>query len=410
MTRDFAPGKDWISDYMEYQRDIASPEIFRLWSAISALGAALERRVSISTSVGPIFPNLFVLLVAPPGVGKSQAIGPVQALWRATKKLFVAPNSVTKAALIDALDRAKRVIVDPNEGPMQYNSLNVASSEFGVLVPMHDLDFLSVLNDIFDCPATFQEERRHMENQVDIINPQISILAGTQPGFLSSLLPEEAWLQGFTSRLIMVYAGTAPKMKLFGPKRDRKEREWASLVHRMTEMTNLMGDIGITEEAQEAIESWYDSGCPPVPEHSRLIHYTNRRILHLLKLCAISCVSRGSDLQVDAKDVERSLSWLLAAEAQMPNIFREMAQRSDSQILQELHLFMWQIWAKSKKPIDETIMYEFLSQRMASDKIERLVSIAEKSGFIAQDKTVSPDGKHWVPRPKQVTTGINGEA
>src|SRR5882724_11244346 len=202
---------DWLDQYMSYTDGITSPEIYRLWSGISAIAGALERRVWVETSRGVLYPNMFCLLVGPPGVGKSNAISIVEELWYSSKKFKVAPNNVTKAALVDALLEADRKIILPNGGGLvEYHCLLTSSSEFGVLVPAHDLEFLSVLNYIYDNPKVYRENRRSLNKNIEIIHPQITILAGTQPGFLASLLPEEAWSMGFTSRIIMIYAGVPP--------------------------------------------------------------------------------------------------------------------------------------------------------------------------------------------------------
>ena len=115
---------DWINAYMDFTEGMPSPEIFRLWAAIGAVAAALERRVWVETAEGEVYPHLYTLLVANPGIGKSIAIGPVERLWYDTQKLHVAPHSVTKAALVDALATAntKRLM---GQELVEYHSLEI---------------------------------------------------------------------------------------------------------------------------------------------------------------------------------------------------------------------------------------------------------------------------------------------
>lgn len=386
---------DWLDSYMEYTDGIPSPEIFRLWSGISTLAGALERRVWISTSRSVLFPNLFVLLVAPPAVGKSQAINNVSELWYATKKFHVAPDNVTKASLIDALAAADGKRVIPT-GLLEYHSLLTASSEFGVLVPAHDLEFLSVLNHIYDNPRTYRENRRSLNKNIEIVHPQLNIIAGTQPGFLASLLPEEAWSMGFTSRIIMVYSAVPPIVSLF-EKQDSRHHIFKSLTERLIHFASLMGEAVWDTDAQKEIESWSRGGCEPVPQHSKLQHYTGRRILHCLKLSLISAISRTGELRITLFDVNRARDWLLHAEVLMPDIFRDMSLKSDAQVIQELHFFLWQLWVKSKKPIHEGRAIHFLQQRLPAEKIERVLDIAVKSGILSRSDTAV--GPAYTPRP-----------
>lgn len=387
---------DLIDSFLEYTDGIPSPEIFRLWSAIATIAGALERRVWIETARSTMYPNLYTLLVAPPGVGKSQAIMHTNEIWYATKKLHVAPSNVTKAALIDSLqDAGQKVILDQGKIMVDYHSLVVAASEFGVLVPAHDLEFLSVLNDIYDNPKNYRERRRSLKEQPDIAKPQINILAGTQPAYLASLLPEEAWGMGFTSRILMIYSSSPIYVDLFKEtSTDNKllDKIVADVVH----LTTLYGRFRLTPEAEGEIARWHKAGMNPIPEHTKLEHYISRRVLHLLKLCMVSSAARSSDLLIELSDVSRARDWLLAAEQTMPDIFRAMVSRSDTQVIQELHFFLWQLYAKEQSPIHETRLVHFLSTRIPSDKINKILEIASRANIIAR----SAGTDAYVPRAK----------
>jgi hypothetical protein len=389
---------DWITKYLAYSEGAPTPKLFRLWAAIGAIAGTLERRVFVSTAQSLMFPNLFILLVAPPAVGKSIAIDPIAGLWRDTQKIHVAPDSVTKASLIDALVKADRKILVPNASPpqlLEYHSLACCVSELGVLLPSHDLEFLSSINIMYDNRANYREERRTLNRTIDISRPQLNILAGSQPGFMASLLPEEAWSMGTTSRMIMVYAGQTPYVELF----DRAAPDvgmYKELVKALTRLTDLIGEARFTTEAKACIREWHKAGGPPIPEHSKLEHYRGRRIINVLKLAMISMASRTGGLVIELCDVQRALGWLLHAEKLMPDIFRHMVGKSDSQTIQELHFFLFREYAKNKKPLHESVIFHFLSQHAPSDKIPKIIEIAERSNIIVR-VAGSP---FYTPKPK----------
>jgi hypothetical protein len=387
---------DLLKNFMEYTDGIPSPDLFRLWSGITMISGALERRVWLETSRSVLYPNLYILLVAPPAVGKSISIKEVSQFWYDTKKFHIAPSNATKASLVDCISRAdgKRLV---NANLVEYHSLLAASSEFGVMVPAHDLEFLSVLTDIYDCPPRYSEERRSLGNkQVDIVNPQLTFIAGTQPAYMASMMPEEAWGQGFTSRLIMIYSATAPKTQLFGnvlsdPRWPLKRK----IIKQLEHLTTLFGCATFDEEAKARLQLWLDSGCAPEPTHSKLINYNGRRILHLLKLSLIAAVANTGLAHVRECDVERAMQWLFQAEECMPDIFRDMQQKSDSQVIQELHFFMWKLWTKDKRPLHESRLIHFLSTRIPSEKIMRVLDIAERSHVISREAGTAL----YVPKP-----------
>jgi Protein of unknown function (DUF3987) len=398
---------DWIDTFLDYTAGLPSPKIFRLWSGITAISGALDRRVWADIGLGPCYPNLYTLLVGPPGTGKSQAITPVKKMWMETPDLHTAPDNVTKAALVDALNHNTRFFVDkraPN-GCLEIHSLLVPAPEFGVFISRHDLEFLSVLNTIFDTNDNYREQRRSMEGRnPDIANPQITILAGTQPDFLATMLPEEAWGQGFCSRLILVYAAEPPKIQLFQSVTALKAELLPGLKDGMNAMAQLYGEAKWTKAAKVSLTLWHEHNLAPVPEHSKLTHYVTRRLMQILKLCCISAVSRCGNVHVEEKDVERVKVWLREAELVMPDIFRAMLAHSDSEIINELHQFLWKTYAslppEKRIPILEDQVYTFLKDRLPSEKIGKIVEVSEKAGIIQRSA-----GGGWIPRPLLALVG-----
>lgn len=373
---------DWITSFQTFTKDIPSPEIFRKWTAISILAGALQRRVWIETAQSVLFPNLYVLLVSPPGVGKSQAISRAGDMWAAVNSLHVAPDSVTRASLIDCLEAATTRITSPDKTSLTtFHALTVPASEFGVLVPSHDLEFLNTLNHIFDCPGKYRENRRSRSKQVDIERPMLNILGGTQPAYLATLLPEEAWGMGFTSRLIMVYSAQSVPIELFNI-RPIDEPLKKSLIADLEHMTTLFGKLEFNPQARFMLETWAAKGLPPVPTHSRLQNYNARRLLHILKLCMIASVSRNSNLVIEPEDVNRARDWLLEAEDLMPDIFRDMAGKSDVQVIDDLHGYMWRMYARDKKPLHVSRIVQFLQGKVPSEKVMRILDLCERSHTI----------------------------
>lgn len=386
---------DWIETYLQYTSGIPSPEIFRLWAAIVGVAGALEQRVWIKSMGEKLFPTFYVLLVGEPGSGKSQAIRPISALWHATKDLHIASNSVTKASLTDELEQAKRIILIDND-VIEYHSLQIAASEFGVLVPAHDLDFLNFLNQIYDNDPTYKESRRTGGKKIETISPQINILAGTQPAYLATLLPEEAWGLGFMTRMILVHSGE--EIKIVDPfAAGTKDPEILySLVEKMKHLLQAYGECDWEDSAKNAAREWYNLGCPPVPDHSRLQSYNRRRFMHALRLCIVSAASAGHPTLITLSDFNRALDWLLQTEATIPNIFKDMVQRSDGQTITELHQYVWNIYAKTRAPVHEARLVFFLQNRVTSDKINRIIEIAVRSNVLDKLEGTSL----YRPRPK----------
>jgi hypothetical protein len=290
---------------------------------------------------------------------------------------------------------------------MEYHTTLLPVPEFGILMSRHDLEFISVLNHIYDNPPNYREERRTMQgNNPDITNPQLVMLAGAQPDFLASVLPEEAWGMGFCSRIIMIYGSETPQIDLFGEPLESSDDLRDELVAGLLDLAQdkNYGRMQWQPAAKAALELWYKAGMPPQPNHTRLAHYTGRRILQVIKLITVSAMARGGARLILESDVERAKQWLTDAEKVMPDIFRAMLSKNDAELLGELHFYMWRQWAtvapSERKPVAEESVYNFLSHRVPSDKIAKIIEVAEKSGLLVHNA-----GGGWVPKPFESLRG-----
>ena len=66
---------DWIDQYMEYARASASPKIYHIWTALSALASAVQRKVWWDWEYAKLYPNLYIFLTGESGSKKGTALG-----------------------------------------------------------------------------------------------------------------------------------------------------------------------------------------------------------------------------------------------------------------------------------------------------------------------------------------------
>lgn len=240
----------------------------------------------------------------------------------------------------------------------------------------------------------------------------MNIIGGTQPGFLSELMPETAWSMGFASRLLMIYSATPVKVNLenlgdsFLDQEARKiyEQKKETLKKDLSTITTLHGAITWSEEAAAGLKAWYKADLAPVPTHSRMQHYNTRRLLNIFKLSMVSSISRSSDLVISSEDLTRAQDWLLEAEEKMPDIFRDMAGKSDKQVVDDLHDYMWRAYARDRKPIHESRLIAFLQSKVPTEKVLRIIELCERAGIIERDRTTAYP--LWKPATKDHNKGI----
>jgi hypothetical protein len=177
---------------------------------------AMERKTYIRTNIGELFPNLYVIAIAPPGVGKTLITGTTQEFIAELGDHWMAPSSVSRASLVDALGAAERKVVIPQNNPpvLSFNSLSVVQNEMGVFLPAYDMEFMAVLTDLYDC-RNFSERKRSSDINTKMTAPQLNLFAATTVSYMADTMPEGAWDQGFLSRTLLIYSGEVIKRSLW---------------------------------------------------------------------------------------------------------------------------------------------------------------------------------------------------
>lgn len=396
---------NWIDAWMDYTHPLPSPVLWRRWSGIFNIAASMERRIYCKTSIGALYPNLYVIFVGPPGIGKTLMTAQVQYFLRglvdpADKNSFhLASSSVTHASVVDELREAERRFIPPNMEIMRYNALTLVSNELGVLLPEYDSTMMSKLTDIYD-GHSYSERRRTQNLNFAIDNPQLNLLAATTPSFLVATLPEGAWDQGFLSRTLLAFSAETMTRDIFGETL-LQDRIAADLIHDLKHIFTLFGRVTFTEEAIAALEAWNRSGRLPLPDHPKLLHYNTRRAAHLLKLCMIACVATGDELSVTLDHYHMALDWLIELESYMPEIFKAMNVGGDARAMEDCWYHVGLIYTKDgMKPVSESRIVAFLAERIPAQNVGRVLDVMIKTGIFTEEFTGAP-GRYYVPAARK---------
>lgn len=376
----------WTESFVKATEGLEAPTIFRKWSAIATIAAALEQKVWVTTT-RPLYPNLYVGIIGHPGVGKTRTIRESRALYQALAEPHLAPVSLTFASLVDSLVKSKRMLIRLPDAPLEYNSMFICADELGAFISKYDEEMIAGLSAFYDPDQYSQGRRKWGDEILKIKSPQINMLAGSTPANLLRFMPEGAWDQGFTSRLILVFSDE----RIVGDDFNGKaEIDTTNIEHDLKIINNLCGQFSVTEDYRNCVNNWRSLGEPPIPNHPKLIHYVTRRRTHLYKLSMVAAIDRSNALILTRADFNQALNWLVEAETHMAEIFKAGVKGADGSAMDEIYHFV-QINDKGQG-ISEQRIVRFASERVPFHSILRIIEIMEKSGRIGCVKIDKRDG------------------
>lgn len=316
------------------------------------------------------------MIVGHPAVGKTRSIREGRNLYGALPEAALSPVSMTWSSLVDNLVTRKRHIIRPPDEPSEYNSMYINVDELGAFISKYDNEMTDGLSALYD-PDPYSQSRRTNDLKIKIQSPQINMLTGSTPQNLSDLMPDKAWGQGFTSRLIMVFSDE----RIIGDDFETKPKsKTADLLHDLNIINGLYGKFTVTESYRQAVNDWRALGEAPAPNHPKLTHYIGRRRVNLYKLSMIAAINRTNALVIDKNDFNTAMGWLLEAETYMPEIFKAGAVNADGQAMDEIMHYI--MIADRGKGVTEQAITRFARDRVPLHSILRVIEILENSGQI----------------------------
>lgn len=378
---------DWLEYYMKYTQRTEPPELYHLWSGLTAISSALRRKCYCNWGAlrGIIYPNVFVSLVGPPGGRKGTAMRIAKSFVQQLEIPLGADSLGSTQALYKELMDSEDDYVDPNGITKKHKSISIWAEEFQVFLSDRDQMLIPSLTDLFDCADTWKYKTLSRKTE-DISNCWVTIIGAITPDLLQAKLSREAVGGGLISRIIFV-VGQGPKQKVALQFLTEEEEEIRQkLENDLQEIANLSGQFTLSKEFLKTYVRWYehendDSGVPS----DKFLGYNNRRPLHLNKVCMLLSAAESNDLILTADHFEKALAVMQITEQEMPNAFYGLGLASQANVYAKILSF---IEAKDSFEWAELVRNFHLDVENIT-QLRGYVEMAEQSGLITCENSAT---------------------
>ena len=320
--------EDWIVSYRKYTENTESASAFHQWVALSLIATVLRRKVWFNFGRIKVFPNIYVILVAEPGMArKTQAITFGEELLSEISGIVLSADATTPQALLDDLEESARTDIMQDNTNFTHCSLTISSGEFeSFLGNKRDNNLMLILlTDLFDCKhRPYRTRTRHSKSNI-IPHPFLNIIAATTPESIANSLPASSIGSGLTSRIIFIWSDDKEK-KVPVPvlTKDMKDLKQL-LIQDLTVIARIAGGYRFTKDSRDWWEKFYrsynerDPGriCKDPAFHG----WYSRKPMFMVKIGTILAASRQNERVIDVEDFERALVYLEEAEGSMSKTF-----------------------------------------------------------------------------------------
>lgn len=382
---------DWLESFIDYTDNSEPPEMFRLWTGISCIAAALKRKCKLQFGYLRIFPNMYIVLVAPPGKArKGTAISfGVDLLMDLQVKMCA--DSITREALIRQIRDSKEVETTSEGVISAHCSYTIIAPEMTVLINQNQRQMISDLTDMFDCgkgtEGIWEYITKH-HGQDKIHGLWINLLGATTPSLIGT--NPEIIGSGLSSRMVFVYEEKQEKI-ISRPFLSEHQKSLRVDLYHDLEIINMMsGEFTYTDGFLDTWEKWYPEQVnnPPFSDE-KLAKYCTRRGLHVLKLSLIMCASRCEKMVITSEDMNRAIFLLEATEKKMPHVFSTTGISPKAEVFSNIMKDIGRVREIERRVLITSYAHDIPDAR----EFESLLKTLENMGYMKQ---VQKDGVWWI--------------
>lgn len=315
----------FISSYFEYSKDGFCPDPFHYWVGVSVVAGALERKVwLVQTEKQIYYPNLYVLLVSLPGMGKSSAANIGVNMLRELKGVNMLPSQVTEAKLIDLFGTRKSFVYKGKE--IQHSSRFYYASEASSSLRDIYGEFIALITDFYDSHDVW-EKATVKGGEFRLKNICMNMLAGCTFDYLKKLITDNNIMGGFASRLIYIIHDekVIRRPSWVDDGDEEKDAETRRLLMEdLEQIHSLKGRFTVSKEFKERFVEWfprYDAARQDI-KSEKIQSLMVRKQTNLLKLCMVISASRSNDMVLTEEHWNEAMKQLDHIEPDIPRMLQ----------------------------------------------------------------------------------------
>jgi hypothetical protein len=386
---------NWLDSYLAYVEDTESALIFKKWVGISVISSVLRRKVWLQFGRIQIYPNLFVVLVGPPGTRKTQAISFGKKLLEQLDDIRICPDATTKEALCKTIAQSKLDCeIEGMSDIFVHCSVTAINSEFETLMgkSKDNGKMVAFLLELWDCPDRFTADTKHVGKD-SITNAYFNLLAASTQESLASCLPKSATGNGLIARLLFCCADEKHKNVPIPNLTPEILKLKESLIHDLAIISYISGKYDFTPEAREYWIEIYDSiANEPVETRAcrdpNFTSWYDRKQDFIKKISLIDATCTSNEKVITVKNINKAMELLKEIETHMSKALRVMGR---SEIVSELETVMSIIYKREN--ILETSLRKLVLNDLDDKKFINVIESLVKAGKVKRDfKTIKTKG------------------
>lgn len=394
LSKYIRPG--FINDFVLSLRGNETTTLMSIWGALFTVSSAVQRRAWLDWPPTRLYPNLYLIYIARPGVAKkstailhgASVVNMVRDLYTEEddREIFSLPiwyGGTTPEFLFELL-KPKEVMI--RGGATGFDRPFLIGSRLAIIADelseflgkqKYNQGMISRLTSLYDCPS----ERRigTVKHQVqEVKNVFINFFGGTTPDGFRDSIPAEAHGGGLMSRVVIVWQ-EEPTRQFSRPRLLDGAPNHEELARRLAWISNhKIGEFSMDAEATKLYDDWYEQWKTP-EALGQISDSSTRDDILLVKTAMLLAASTYQTKQV-----------ITAADMQAALELTHIAYKQKRQV--ETTLLVENLWhdkmlavkrfVSARSSVSRHELLRAVSNKMNSDDLNKVLDILQQSSQI----------------------------
>ena len=394
----------FIRNYMKWTSGTEVPEKYLFWSGLSALASLVNGRVWIKMGRYSIFPNLYVILLGPPGNGKTTAKDYAEEIVREFEDIVLCAESETKEGLTRFIrDKCPRTI--ELEGvTLVYTPISLFLAEFSNFLGRDPTGMLDFLTGVWDRGGRRFHIRTKGQGEDLLERPNINLLGCTTQDWITTYLKSDIIGGGFTRRVVFVNE----------PANDETARvAWPvetgdqlvsrrSAIEYAKSLQSVKGEMRYGEGARDFFINWYNTRT--IPKEFDVRGYHKSKPALLLKVSTLVALSKHVETLVEVEDLQTALALLDSTESTLSRVFQGIGRNELNAVANRVIEYLFAAPLRDYRTAPDTslkqarfipekqlrgMLYKDAPGRELDDVINHLINTDKIFKFASTDKGIT---------------------
>lgn len=400
--------KGWLESFLDYTTEMEAPKEWILWSGISALSASIKRNCHIWYRGIKFFPNQYIILVGPPGIGKGESINAAYALSYAAKTVNYIKDWHTPQEILEELaDGFQNINLKVGQvitsNVIQDHTCCIIAPELAVFLQNYD-NLHSLLCAWWD-QNKFDYKTKNKGKHI-IEDMSVGLIGGCVPDYIRSLSKDRLApiTGGFTARTIFVYA--VEKFQLnnnsFGAPVQQQSALKNDLINDLKHIAQLQGELQLDSGGEKYWQEKYK-------EHNKRgsidsdasANFKSRISSHIIKTAITISLSESDSLIITRDHLERAVRYIEEIRDKVDIVFRSVGESPIAVIQNKVLEFVEHHGIVTHKQL-----WKFIYRDATDDQLTQVLKVLKGVNLINEQIGSGGNVTYETTRQVVVTTSV----